>query len=222
MASFWFKVESILDIDTSENILQIAQWIKNSVQDTDLEVSGYHFHALFSIGDLTVSCENEKEFKEHALGQNIELTTFTIQFDMGGELYLFFDISRKSNRQENKNVSIHCRDRSIIQDIVSKLKLEKDKFEEKLVPPAPVMLIQGNNNQIGVVNAGDNNQFNTVTAGNNNTISNQVQPTQKTRSGFWHGILQFIVSNIIWVIIVAVIIIIITVLGVTQPDWLRF
>ena len=221
MASFWFKVESILDIDTSENILQIAQWIKNSVQDTVLEVSGYHFHALFSIGDLTVSCENEKEFKEHALGQNIELTTFTIQFDKDGELYLFFDISRKSSRQENKNVSIHCRDRSIIQDIVSKLKLEKDKFEEKLVPPAPVMLIQGNNNQIGVVNAGDNNQFNTVTAGNN-TINSQVQPPQKAQLGFWQGVLQFVVSNIVWVIIVAIILVALTIIGITQPDWLQF
>lgn len=222
MASFSIHVESILDVDTSENILQIAQWIKNSVHKAGLDASGYHFHALFDIGDLTVSCENEREFKEHALGQNIDLTTFTIQFDKEDTLYLFFNISKKSTRHENKNVSIHCDDRSVIQDIVSTLMLEKERFEEKLIAPAPTVLVQGNNNQIGVINAGDNNQFDTVTAGNNNTINNQVQPPQKTKSGFWQGVLHYIVSNIVWVIIVAIFLIALTVIGITQPDWLRF
>ena len=222
MASFSIHVESILDPDTSENILLIAQWIKNSVQKVGLDVSGYHFHALFRTGELTVSCENEKEFKEHALGQSIDLNTFTIQFDKKNEMYIFFSISRKSARQENKNVSIHCDDRSVIQDVASTLKLEKEKFEEKLIPPAPTVLVQGNNNQIGVVNAGDNNQFDTVTVSNKNTIGSQVQPTQKAQLGFWRGVLQFIVSNIIWLTIVAIILIALTVIGITQPDWLQF
>lgn len=211
MANFSIEVESILDIDSSENVLLIAQWIEGCMRKAGQPTRKSRYELYFHCGELRIKCTTLNEFKEHSLGQDIRVYGYSIFYNLGKPNLIAFYIDKKRSSNDNATVTIQCDDRLIIQEVAKIMKAEKANFEQSRLQNASEIIIQGNNNQIGVINTGSNN-----------TIKNQMHSSPKAKSGFWQGIVQFIVSNIVWVIIVAIILITLTVIGITQPDWLQF
>ena len=210
MASFSVEVESILDIDKIENVLIIAQWIKNCMMKAGQKIKSYKFRILFTSGKLKVTCNSEKEFKEYSLGQEFSVITYSIFFNVLSANSVSFFIEEKRGSAEVACISVHSDDRSILQEVTSVMKASREEFAKHQSLQFSEIEIQSDFMQSEMINTDNSNK------------NSHAQAHEKKQPGFWHGVLQIIVSNIIWVILIAIIIILITVLGITQPDWLRF
>lgn len=211
MAEFSIRVESILDVDSCEHVLEINHWIRECIAKAGIICDSYYFRISFYMGDLHCDCYNEDEFKYHALGQEISISNYYLKTKNGNDSEISFFLQCK---QENKkNIFVSSTNKIMLSEIIAIMKGEKERIERGIVASPASVIINANSGNIGVISAGDNNFIKTKT---------EIVTGSTQKRSIWKNIWEMIVTNIIWVIIVAVILSILAILGITQPDWLKF
>lgn len=213
MTDFSIRVEAILDIDSCEHILAINRWIKESVASAGVECDRYTFRASFFMGELHVDCDDEMEFKEHAFGQEISVYEYYLTGYTTDGLRIGCSVCRKC--REEKNLSISCKDKHVLADIVSALRFAKENYDREHTTVNNVN-INVENSQVGAITVGDNNHIETKVE---HEVEIKSAPAE-TEDSFWQGVWQTIVSNLVWVVIASLILLLLVYFGITKPDWL--
>jgi len=103
MAKYSINIESKEPVDTVENVLVNVDWIKKAVADAGYSVDDYSFESIFSVGELSCTCDSEEELRVEALGQDIVFSNTTMNFTHDDD-YIGFVISPSNIINEGKNV----------------------------------------------------------------------------------------------------------------------
>lgn len=117
---------------------------------------------------------------------------------------LYVDCIAKAWREDNIYVS--CNDKLLLLDLKTFLLKEKSILSDQ----------SEGHISINAVNS-------SVVVGRDNTVNATITETcpKDNKPSFWTEILQGIVQNIVWVIVIAIIALIFAVFGESIPDWLR-
>ena len=199
------KVSAPYDADSCEGVLAICSWIKEAVCKCGIEIKSeeYSFRCSFKAGDISYDCYSVDEFKKHAFGQKIIVyTCYLVVYHDNDKIY--FGISDKAWREDN--ICVSCNDKLLLLDLKTFLLKEKSILSDQ----------SEGHISINAVNS-------SVVVGRDNTVNATITETcpKDNKPSFWTEILQGIVQNIVWVIVIAIIALIFAVFGESIPDWLR-
>ena len=137
MATFWKDIENKYGVSTYQDTRNTYDWIMKALRIAGYNCNRIQTSFLFSISDITCSCDTIKEFTENAYGQqgyNLTQMTFRLWHKISEMVII--------SVENNNMVKISTESKVLLETIVNLLKstsLEEKEHKDTI----PVMLGEG-------------------------------------------------------------------------------
>lgn len=188
MATFWIKTKNKYSVDTYQNTKNTYDWIMKALTKGMLDFDDLDVDFLFTVAEITCSCNGIEEFIENAYGQvGYRLTQMAVTFSVKEAGRVRISV------EPNDCVSISTTTKSMLEKIVNLL--ENTSLDEtEANDPISVTYIETQINNDGVIVHGNQNNV----ANNHSEIEIEQEQGDSGVKSFLSGILQNITSNFIW------------------------
>jgi len=209
MGSYSTKVSSPYKTATYKDIKDIYMWIIDVYKLLGGKESDVSSCFLYDIGDINCSSDSFDEFTENAFGQDINLTHIRLNnFESKETFHIYISISPK-RAYEDKNVSFTCDSRMELSQVLDKItELSETKDES-----TPTITTQ--NNYIDNVVIMDNATIHDSNIGGH---KNRIIKQQDKKQNFWQRVWQNVISNLLWWIAAAILLVAIGTLLAVNPS----
>ncbi|WP_313524681.1 hypothetical protein [Anaerotignum sp.] len=206
MAKFSKKIPAKYQQLDYSGVLDNYNWIKESIEPSFEEQLEFAVEISFNIGDIACTCNTIDEFKEYAYGQAIDTYSFNIRVTR-----LLTDASERIayiiiNPYSKIELVINCDKKDSLINVSTAL----ENNAKQTIPLHPVVQ-QVNIHDESITITGDGNKFENSAIGKQNKIE-----TKPAKDSFWKPIFQALISNWIWFLIGAMLLIY---LGTNVIDW---